>query len=155
MRHRSVWIFVLLVAVVNSSAAKCIFAPKLRSSVTVGSCVGVTFEPSDLGAEFGVGRIGPWYTKGSSYSGTLLSVRVKDSRFVYAKGERHDANGFKPWANGKIMTLFVAAPVHEACPKLYGDVIVVETDRYCCDVLPNKDGCLVPDSITQVVRIQE
>jgi hypothetical protein len=80
---------------------------------------------------------------------------VKESRFVYAKGERHDANGFKPWVSGKIMTLFVAAPVNEACPKLYGDVIVVETDSYCCDVLPNKDSCLVPDSITQVVRIQE
>ncbi len=150
MHHRIVPLLILSIAMVNSVIAKCMYAPKIRGSVSVGSCVGVTFEPGEMGIDFGGGRIGPWYTKGSSYSGTLLSVQVKEGRFVWDEGERHHTNGFKPWPKGERLTLFVAAPVGEVCPKLYGDVIVVETDDYCCDVLPVKDRCLVPGSILSV-----
>jgi hypothetical protein len=150
MHHRIVSLLILSIAVANSVTAKCMFAPKIRGSVSVESCVGVTFEPGEMGIDFGGGRIGPWYAKGSSYSGTLLSVQVKESHFVWDDGERHRTNGFKPWVKGKILTLFVAAPVGEVCPRLYGDVIAVETDGYCCDVLPVKDRCLVPGSIPAV-----
>jgi hypothetical protein len=155
MRHRFFSFLVLSLAVVNSGTAKCIFEPKIRGSVLVGDCVGVTFGPSDLSIEVGKGRVGSFYTKGSSYSGALLSVQVQDSRFIWAEGERHDTNGFKAWTKGDRLTLFVASPVEEACPKLYGDVILVETDRYCCDVLPVRDRCLVPGSIISVVRVSK
>jgi hypothetical protein len=150
MRHRIVTLLILSIAMVNSVTAKCLFAPKIRGSVSVSSCVGVTFEPGEMGIDFGRGNVAPWYTKGTSYSGTLLSAQVKEGRFVWSDGERHDTNGFQPWAKGRTLTLFVAAPVGEVCPKLYGDVMVVETDGYCCDVLPVKDRCLVPGSILAV-----
>ena len=146
MRHQFFLSLVLSVALVNGSYGKCIFAPKLRASVTAQSCVAVTFGPSNLSIEFpkGLGRL---YQEGSSYSGTLLSVTVNKSRYIWDAGEKRETNGFHVWAPKQSRTLFIAKSVDEVCPAKYNDTITVERDRYCCDVLPAREQCLVPGSI--------
>lgn len=150
MHHRFFWTYLLSVALLNSSYSKCIFAPMQRANVNVQSCVAVTFAPSDITLDFGGGHTGRLYEPGATYSGTLLSVRVAESHFVWDAGEKHRTNGFHPWKHGQEQTLFLALPVDQACPTNYGGSLSVDTDRDCCDVLPVRGRCLVPATIVSV-----
>jgi hypothetical protein len=150
MYHRFFSTFLLSVALVHSNYAKCILAPVQRANVNVQACVAVTFAPSDITLDFGGGRTGRLYEPGASYSGALLSVRVAESHFVWDAGEQHRTNGFHAWKPGQGQTLFLAIPVDQACPTNYGGSLTVDTDRDCCDVLPVKGKCLVPDTIISV-----
>jgi hypothetical protein len=150
MCHRFFLVPFLSVILVSNGSAKCIFAPTLRANVSVHSCVAVTFQPSDLGIEIVKGNTSRLYQDGSSYSGTLLSVTVKSSRFVWDVGEKHETNGFHVWTPRESRTLFIAKSADVVCPAKYNDTITVETDRYCCDVLPLREKCLVPGSVDAV-----
>lgn len=121
-----------------------------RAKVVVRSCVAVTFAPSDLSLDFPEGRSGRYYEQGTNYSGSLLSVGVVESKYVWDAGEKHTTNGFRLWKKNESLTLFVALPVDQACPAKFNETITVDTDRYCCDVLPVRARCLLPDSIVPV-----
>jgi hypothetical protein len=155
MRRRFASILLLSVILADNVTAKCVFAPNIRANVLVQSCVAVTFAPSSLGIEFTKGDLVPWYKKESSYSGTLISVKVKNAKFVWDNSEKHLANGFRVWAYEQTLTLFVAKSVDETCPAALGDLITVETDRYCCDKLPLADRCLVPSSLISVIELSK
>lgn len=150
MHNKSFCAIILSVALVHGGYAKCIFAPKQRATVIVQSCVAVTFSPSDLVIDFPDNRSGRYYEQGTSYSGSLLSVSVAADKFVWDAGEEHRTNGFHPWKRHDSLTLFVALPVNQACPAKFDGMITVETDRYCCDVLPVRGRCLVPGDIIPV-----
>jgi hypothetical protein len=150
MHQRLFWTFLLSLVLVSGSYSKCIFAPVLRANVHVQSCVAVTFAPSDMTLDFGGGRTGRLYEPGATFSGTLLSVRVTESHFVWETGEIHRTNNFQPWKHGEGQTLFIALPVDQVCPPNFEGTLVVETERDCCDVLPVKGKCLVPDTIVSV-----
>jgi hypothetical protein len=150
MHHRYCWTLFLSLALVNASYSKCIFAPMQHANVHVLSCVAVKFGPSDMTLDFGGGRRGRLYAPGSSYSGTLLSVSVNDSHFVWKEGEQHRTNGFHSWKHRENQTLFLALPVDQVCPANFDQTLSVDSDRDCCDVLPVRGKCLVPDTIVSV-----
>jgi len=150
MYNKSFWTIILSITLVHGGYAKCIFEPKQRAKVIVQSCVAATFWPSDLIIDFPDNRSGRYYEQGTSYSGSLLSVSVAEDKFVWDAGDEHRTNGFHPWKRHDSLTLFVALPVNQACPAKFDEMITVDTDRYCCDVLPVRARCLVPNGIIPV-----
>jgi hypothetical protein len=149
MRYQFFWMPVLLAVASNDSLAKCGGShPTVRAEVRVESCVGVTFEPSNLKVEVPDGKVLPWYEAKSGYSGTLLSVQVVNSHFT----EPSDvASGTHLWTSGEKISLFVDRPSIEACPSMRYQSITVETHYLCCDIWPISGKCLVPESIVRVV----
>jgi hypothetical protein len=107
-------------------------------------------KPGRFSLDFPEGRSGRFYEQGTNYSGSLLSVSVVENKYVWDAGEEHQTTGFHLWKKGENLTLFVALPVDQACPAKFNEMITVDTDRNCCDVLPVRARCLVPDTVVTV-----
>jgi hypothetical protein len=131
--------------------AKCVFAPHIQSDVEVWSCVAATFGASNSNF-YDFSRL---YERNASFSGTLLSVKVKKSHFVWDDPKDHRTNGFHPWAAGQVHTLFVDRPVDAVCPTSLPSTMTVLTMDDCCDVLPRKGLCLVPAARVVIVSSQQ
>ncbi len=150
------YILIALSAVITYNAnAKCIFPPLKQADVIVQSCVGVTFSGSNSQVNFGQDKNANYYAQGASYSGTLITARVKKSWFVWAENEKHITNGFHLWPHDKSLMLFVAGNSDVVCPKQLFEPIRIQTTRFCCDVGPLKGQCLVPGSIETVTVVSE
>jgi hypothetical protein len=150
MSPRWPWIFALCFCVVSGANAKCMSRPNIRAEVTIESCVAATFTASDSGLKFLEGQTLPLYEKGSTFSGTIMTVVVEKSRFYWEDSTDHRTNGFRLWTHGERLSVVVSKPVGETCPSSLPAKVMVHTSYVCCDTLPKKGICVVPDTLIPV-----
>jgi hypothetical protein len=150
MKQRVFLVTILSVAVMNSAQAKCVNHPEIRATAAVEECVAVTFAASETRFTIGGKDWGPKYRAGEILSGTLLSVTVKTSRFIWPDHSAHWINGAHLWIKGESRSLFVRKAPAEACPANLPTDIVVRTQRVCCDTMPGGWECLLPQAVSLV-----
>ena len=148
--QRSLWTLALVVVMAGDGNAKCLHVPNLRADVYIESCLSVRFGASAAHRKVAEDLLEPMYERGSSLSGTFLSVVVKESHFFWPAGAAHDTNGSHPWMKRERRSLFVERPPDQVCPTAIAEPIAIETESLCCDTTPQADMCLLPDTVDRV-----
>jgi hypothetical protein len=154
MIRRAIYAGLLGVALAQPASARCAYHPETLATVTVQSCVAVTFGATDSkwtwGPQYSLNGEDTWpmYRAGDNLSGTLLTVSVKKSRFIFTDG--HWRNGTHRWAKGEIRNLFLKEDAAKVCPAVLPTDITVQTQLVCCDTFPGWSGCLLPRNIALV-----
>ena len=148
MTRNTLYVAIINVVLVNAAQAKCVNHPEIRATATVEACVAVTFGASDSKFNFGGDQLFSLYKPGDSLSGTLLTVTVKTSRFIWNDSLGHWSNGTHLWVKGENRSLFVRTPVADACPQVLPVVVTVQTQRVCCDHANWE--CLLPRTVSLV-----
>jgi hypothetical protein len=140
----------LLFGAVNVSVGKCPSTPVVTATVVISSCAAATFAPGN--ASYGPSSADPGRLdlERESFSGTVMSAVVRSARFTGDRSYEHRMDAAELWRKGASATLFVARPVDGVCPDKLPVEIAVQTARKCCDVLPLRGQCLIPDSIIPV-----
>jgi hypothetical protein len=155
MTAHPICLTLLSLCLVNSAQAKCAYHAEVLASVTVQTCVAVSFSASDSQYNFGFTDSGPerMYRAGATLSGTLLTVSVKTSRLVWAVDIPHYVGGTQLWAKGDFRSLFVQSPSSDVCPHILPADVSVQTQPTCCDTAPGAWECLLPGTIPLVALI--
>lgn len=148
MTRNSILVAIMSLSLMNLAEAKCVAHPEIRASVTVEGCVGVTFSATD--SKYGLGNGNYWslYKAGDSLSGTLLTVSVNASHFVWAKSSDRQTNGAQLWNKGQLHSVFVRMPSSDVCPRVLPTALEIETQRVCCDSASWE--CLLPRTVALV-----
>jgi len=159
MTRRALLVSLLSVAIVQPAQAKCVSHPEILATVRVQGCVAVTFGATDSkwtwAPEHSLDGVDAWpmYRRGDKLSGTLVTVTVKNSRFVWSDG--HFANGARVWTNGESRSLFLRQAPADVCPAVMPADITVQTQPVCCDTSPGGWECLLPQTIALVIVTAE
>jgi hypothetical protein len=131
---------ILSLLLVNAANAQCFNQPAMRATVTVEACVAATFGATDAmftyGPKYTIAGTDTWpmYKAGDTLSGTLLTVSVKISRFIWPEHSSHWTNGAHHWAKGEIHSLFVQNAPADTCPHVIPAEITVQTQPTCYDM---------------------
>lgn len=154
MARHPIFVSLMGLCLANFTEAKCVQHPEIRATVTVEACVGASFAASHSKIQVGAGE--PWalYKEGDSISGTLITVSVQASHFVWTNSSERSTNGWQNWSKGQLRSLFVRAPSVEVCPKVLPATVAVQTEQICCD--SSGWECLLPRTVAlvNIVRTQ-
>jgi hypothetical protein len=151
MTVRAIFLSALGVSLVNSASAKCAYHAEVLAAVTVHTCIAVKFGASDSKyTYFPDSDPSRMYKVGESLSGTLLTVSVKTSRFVWTADTPHFVGGTRLWAKGDFRSVFVQGAPSEVCPQVLPIDATVQTQPTCCDTTPGGWECLLPGTISLV-----
>jgi len=154
MTLRAIYVTILSAALVQSAQARCAYHPEILATVTVRGCVAVTFGATDSkwtwGPEHALNGVDTWpmYRAGDKLSGTLLTVIVKKSRFIWADGRT--PNDARLWAKGESRNLFLQEDPTDVCPAVLPTDTTVQSQPVCCDTAPGGWECLLPRNIALV-----
>jgi hypothetical protein len=81
---------------------------------------------------------------GDKRSGTLLTVSVMTSKFVWPESSGHWTNGAHLWAKGESRSLFVQAAPADVCPRVLPTGLTVQTQPECYDMFHNLLPVTIP-----------
>ncbi len=131
--------------------AKCSYFPLIDAEVAFNECQDVKFQSSISKIDW-FPNVPPTYIQeqGESISGTLIVGKILKSRFE----ER--SRKFKiprTWKVGETTMLFLQDEAKNICPNIFPGKIKVKSSGRCCDVLPYRGECIIPDTIHVVNKI--
>jgi hypothetical protein len=155
MKRRASYAVILSISLVNPSQAQCAHQPPILATVTVVGCVAASFGATDsmftFGPKYTIAGTDTWpmYKSGDKRSGTLLTVSVVTSKFVWTESSGHWTNGAHLWAKGESRSLFVESAPSDICPRVLPAGLAVRTEPECFDMFHN----LLPVTIPLVTVI--
>jgi hypothetical protein len=127
--------------------------PEIEATVLISSCAAATFAPSNSSSGTSSGEPARLYLERESYSGTVLGAVVESAHLTGDRSRGYRSAMAGTWRKGASETLFVPRPVDAVCPDKLPVELTVQTARACCDELPLRGQCLVPDTIIPVTII--
>jgi hypothetical protein len=157
MTPKALCVFIAAITLTEpAQASPCAYRPDILATVTVQGCVAVTFGATDSKFAPGPEFLGAhahtdtesWrmYRTGETLSGTLLTVSIKTSKFVWTDASDHHTYGARLWRKGESRTVFVQRAPTEVCPKVLPSALRIQTEPVSYDMY----HYLVPGTIDTV-----
>ena len=140
MTLRAQYAPILSILLITPANAQCSHQPAIRATVTVEGCVTASFGATDamftFGPKYAIAGTDTWpmYKAGDTISGTLLTVSVKTSRFIWPEHSSQWTNGAHLWAKGESHSLFVQNAPADTCPHVIPAEVTVQTQPTCYDM---------------------
>lgn len=144
MRTNTVIGFISFFCLIDVCDAKCEYGATITAKIEIEKCQGVRFDASPSKYNWFPGDAVNIHQQGETIVGTLLVGKVKSTTFSEKKSGSKIPDS---WKAGSTKTLFFDRESKEACPKILPSTYQVQPSGRCCDVLPFRGECLVPNTI--------